>query len=333
MGGRLRWAGRCAGPGAAGPPARGAAAAAREGRGGARGLALALAPGRCGLSAFCSALHVFPFFFAILSVVHDERFEAAYSKDKDKEKKLDDESNSPTVPQSAFLGPTLWDKTLPYDGDTFQLEYMDLEEFLSENGIPPSPSQHDHSPHPPGLQPTSSAAPSVMDLSSRASAPIHPGIPPPNCVQSPMRPGQLLPANRNTPSPIDPDTIQVPVGYEPDPADLALSSIPGQEMFDPRKRKFSEEELKPQPMIKKARKVFIPDDLKDDKYWARRRKNNMAAKRSRDARRLKENQIAIRASFLEKENSALRQEVADLRKELGKCKNILAKYEARHGPL
>ncbi|XP_065765595.1 hepatic leukemia factor isoform X2 [Muntiacus reevesi] len=115
--------------------------------------------------------------------------EDAYSKDKDKEKKLDDESNSPTVPQSAFLGPTLWDKTLPYDGDTFQLEYMDLEEFLSENGIPPSPSQHDHSPHPPGLQPTSSAAPSVMDLSSRASAPIHPGIPPPNCVQSPMRPG------------------------------------------------------------------------------------------------------------------------------------------------
>ncbi|XP_058532039.1 hepatic leukemia factor isoform X1 [Ochotona princeps] len=259
--------------------------------------------------------------------------EDAFNKEKDKEKKLDDESSSPTVPQSAFLGPTLWDKTLPYDGDTFQLEYMDLEEFLSENGIPPSPSQQDHSPHPAGLPPTA-AAPSVMDLSSRTSAPIHPGISSPTCVQSPVRPGQLLPANRNTPSPIDPDTIQVPVGYEPDPADLALSSVPGQEMFDPRKRKFSEEELKPQPMIKKARKVFIPDDLKqDDKYWARRRKNNMAAKRSRDARRLKENQIAIRASFLEKENSALRQEVADLRKELGKCKNILAKYEARHGPL
>ncbi|XP_041580765.1 hepatic leukemia factor isoform X2 [Vulpes vulpes] len=115
--------------------------------------------------------------------------EDAFSKDKDKEKKLDDESNSPTVPQSAFLGPTLWDKTLPYDGDTFQLEYMDLEEFLSENGIPPSPSQHDHSPHPPGLQPASSSAPSVMDLSSRASAPIHPGIPSPNCMQSPIRPG------------------------------------------------------------------------------------------------------------------------------------------------
>lgn len=73
--------------------------------------------------------------------------------------------------------------------------------------------------------------------------------------------------------------------------------------------------------------------FQDDKYWARRRKNNVAAKRSRDARRLKENQIAIRAGFLEKENGALRSEVADLRKELGRTKNIVAKYEARHGPL
>ncbi|KAL6102440.1 hlf [Pungitius sinensis] len=144
---------------------------------------------------------------------------------------------------------------------------------------------------------------------------------------------RALPSARDTPSPIDPESIQVPLAYEPDPQDLALSSVPGQEMFDPRKRKFSAEELKPQPMIKKARKVFIPEDLKDDRYWARRRKNNVAAKRSRDARRLKENQIAIRASFLEKENGALRLEVAEVRKELGRCKNIVAKYEARHGPL
>ncbi|XP_070793894.1 hepatic leukemia factor isoform X1 [Pituophis catenifer annectens] len=260
--------------------------------------------------------------------------EDAFYKEKDKDKKLDDDSTSATVPQSAFLGPTLWDKTLPYDGDTFQLEYMDLEEFLSENGIPPSPVQHDHSPHQPALQQPTSASPPVMDLSHRASTSVHPTMVSQNCMQNTPRPGQILPTNRNTPSPIDPDSIQVQVGYEPDPADLALSSIPGQEIFDPRKRKFSEEELKPQPMIKKARKVFIPEDLKqDDKYWARRRKNNMAAKRSRDARRLKENQIAIRASFLEKENTALRQEVADLRKELGKCKNVLVKYEARHGPL
>lgn len=71
----------------------------------------------------------------------------------------------------------------------------------------------------------------------------------------------------------------------------------------------------------------------DDKYWSRRKKNNLAAKRSRDARRLKENQITVRASFLERENAALRQQVAELRKDCGRCKNILARYEAKYGPL
>lgn len=73
--------------------------------------------------------------------------------------------------------------------------------------------------------------------------------------------------------------------------------------------------------------------FQDEKYWTRRKKNNVAAKRSRDARRLKENQITIRAAFLEKENTALRTEVAELRKEVGRCKNIVSKYETRYGPL
>ncbi|XP_059203890.1 HLF transcription factor, PAR bZIP family member a [Centropristis striata] len=264
---------------------------------------------------------------------HDEGFE----KNKEQEKKLDDESSAANHPQSAFLGPTLWDKTLPYDGDNFQLEYMDLEEFLSENGIPANTAQGEQAPQAAQAaqapQPATPATPSptVVDLSSRATTSVHTGMAPQTCLRSPST--AALPSSRDTPSPIDPESIQVPLAYEPDPADLALSSVPGQEMFDPRKRKFSAEELKPQPMIKKARKVFIPEDLKDDRYWARRRKNNVAAKRSRDARRLKENQIAIRASFLEKENAALRVEVAEIRKELGRCKNIVAKYEARHGPL
>ncbi|XP_016335680.1 hepatic leukemia factor-like isoform X2 [Sinocyclocheilus anshuiensis] len=256
-----------------------------------------------------------------------------FGKEREKVKNLEEEGNAP---QSAFLGPTLWDKTLSYDGDNFQLEYLDLEEFLSENGIPSSPAQHDQSLHHQQQQQQQQASMpqgpiSVMDLSSQAVISIHTGMVPQNCLHSPGR--TVLPPSRNTPSPVDPDAIQIPVSYEPDPADLALSSVPGQEVFDPRKRKFSEEELKPQPMIKKARKIFFPDDMKDEKYWARRRKNNVAAKRSRDARRLKENQIAIRAGFLEKENAALRLEVADLRRELGRCKNVLTKYEAQHGPL
>ncbi len=67
---------------------------------------------------------------------------------------------------------------------------------------------------------------------------------------------------RESPEPISPDDIEVDINYEPDPTDLVLSSVPGGELFDPRKHKFSEEELKPQPMIKKAKKVFVPEEQK-----------------------------------------------------------------------
>lgn len=68
--------------------------------------------------------------------------------------------------------------------------------------------------------------------------------------------------SRDTPSPVDPDTVEVLMTFEPDPADLALSSIPGHETFDPRRHRFSEEELKPQPIMKKARKVQVPEEQK-----------------------------------------------------------------------
>lgn len=65
------------------------------------------------------------------------------------------------------------------------------------------------------------------------------------------------------------------------------------------------------------------DKDKDAAYWERRRKNNEAAKRSRDARRAKEDEIAIRAAFLEQENIKLRYEVAALRTEAGKLRCLL----------
>ncbi|XP_044786769.1 D site-binding protein isoform X2 [Bubalus bubalis] len=139
--------------------------------------------------------------------------------------------------------------------------------------------------------------------------------------------------SRDTPSPVDPDTVEVLMTFEPDPADLALSSIPGHETFDPRRHRFSEEELKPQPIMKKARKIQVPEEQKDEKYWSRRYKNNEAAKRSRDARRLKENQISVRAAFLEKENALLRQEVVAVRQELSHYRAVLSRYQAQHGAL
>ncbi|XP_066582947.1 transcription factor ces-2-like isoform X2 [Prorops nasuta] len=61
-------------------------------------------------------------------------------------------------------------------------------------------------------------------------------------------------------------------------------------------------------------------DEKDAAYWERRRKNNEAAKRSRDARRAKEDEIAIRAAFLEQENIKLKYELVALRNETAKLR-------------
>lgn len=68
---------------------------------------------------------------------------------------------------------------------------------------------------------------------------------------------------------------------------------------------------------------ILPEDLKDEAYWERRRKNNEAAKRSRDARRAKEDEIAIRAALLEQENMKLRIEVAALKSEIEKLRQML----------
>ena len=54
---------------------------------------------------------------------------------------------------------------------------------------------------------------------------------------------------------------------------------------------------------------------------------SQAAKRSRDARRAKENQVAIRATFLERENKLLAQELRKARAENHLLKERLCKYE------
>ena len=77
------------------------------------------------------------------------------------------------------------------------------------------------------------------------------------------------------------------------------------------------------PSQPRKKPKLLPDEKKDSAYWERRRKNNDAAKRSRDARRAKEDEIAIRAAFLEQENLKLRVEVAALKNETAKLRCML----------
>jgi len=240
----------------------------------------------------------------------------------DKASSDDEQSNI-----SAFLGPNLWEKSY---GTDFKLEYMDLDEFLVENGIPTDPiaetfdNQSEGSPGSTlevksSLSVSPPASPSVdenyinSDNESMSSIP-HSG----SNSSSELKEEQdeiLCPENDYDDEDDDSDYVYGTASKKP-----GSSKAPGEKGFDPTKRKFSTDELKPQPLIKKSRKVFVPDDHKDDRYWARRKKNNVAAKRSRDARRVKENQIALRANFLESENQMMKAKLEKALKDMAVIK-------------
>jgi len=116
--------------------------------------------------------------------------------------------------------------------------------------------------------------------------------------------------------------------------ELALATIPGAD-FDPTRRHFSSDELRPQPIIRKRKKAYVDFEKKDGKYWEKRGKNNVAARRSREARRLKENQIALRTAYLESQNTSLKaafQDVNAINEKLALEKKMLIekleKYES-----
>ncbi|XP_044757836.1 hepatic leukemia factor-like [Coccinella septempunctata] len=73
----------------------------------------------------------------------------------------------------------------------------------------------------------------------------------------------------------------------------------------------------------RGEKKPIPEDLKDEKYYERRKRNNQAAKKSRDARKMREDQVALRATILEHENAILRAQVLTLREETSALRRLL----------
>ena len=62
--------------------------------------------------------------------------------------------------------------------------------------------------------------------------------------------------------------------------------------------------------------VLAAGVVKDKKYWDRRYKNNIAAKRSRDAKRLKESSVVQRWTFLEEENKRLKEQISSMKRRL-----------------
>jgi len=237
------------------------------------------------------------------------------SADTDKEKDGDPWGSMDA--QAAFLGPNIWGSAPSVD---FKLEDLDLDNFLDNPllGSAASPSPQNSllsgAASPPGdaASPlpldTLVATPETLLSEDAADSPLL-SLAAAEAAEKPSRKERRR---------------RVAVKFQVSPQDLALASVPGRGRFDPQQRAFSDEELKPQAMCKKSRKQTVPDDSKDDRYWTRRERNNVAAKRSRDARRLKENQIVLRTGFLEKENAALRESLEEIQRENDRLKARLS---------
>jgi len=248
---------------------------------------------------------------------------------------------------SAYLGPKLWDNSFSISNICIEnseepeeeeaengeeavfSEVMDMESFLAENNLNQIDLAEETSSEPIQVIEIPVYSPSNL-LDSPQVSPVSIDIKPPQQ----QRPSIIVAPKRELKTEPNKEVLEkkentflyaeskraklerekeerrkkMEVELDFAPEDLALATIPGLD-FDPKERSFDLDELKPQPIIKKRRKVFVPDQSKDEKYWDKREKNNVAARRSREARRLKENQIALRAAFLESENKVLKKEL------------------------
>lgn len=91
--------------------------------------------------------------------------------------------------------------------------------------------------------------------------------------------------------------------------DDSLSSMPGSRLG---------RLVKPKPNVSCRRKrEFISDEKKDASYWEKRRKNNEAAKRSREKRRLNDMVLENRVMALNDENVRLKTELLQLKLRFG----------------
>jgi len=241
--------------------------------------------------------------------------------DEDKKKVQDKFSNQSMMtngvinPESAFLGPKLWSKPvpMPVTGENDDFSVMNIDDFLSENGF----DLEEQQPSSPGSIGVSSPRSGISEMET--------DFEPMPARKATKRAAPALDSGSDGNGKKTMDTTFLYAeskkarlerekeekknrsinDIEFSPQELALATVPGMK-FDPRQRSFAPDELRPQPIIRKRKKSYVPSEAKDGKYWEKREKNNVAARRSREARRLKENQIALRTAFLEKENGQLK---------------------------
>ncbi|VVC45379.1 Basic-leucine zipper domain [Cinara cedri] len=85
-------------------------------------------------------------------------------------------------------------------------------------------------------------------------------------------------------------------------------------------------EVQQQTLQHRRLKTDTPREKKDAKYYEKRKRNNMAAKKSREAKRRRDNEMALKLFLLEKENVLLKFRLSTVTEELDMIKRTLVFY-------
>lgn len=104
--------------------------------------------------------------------------------------------------------------------------------------------------------------------------------------------------------------------YSGDDALVLAVALQGANRDDVTGHKISAMPFKAKTTCRRKRE-FIPDEKKDTVYWERRRKNNEAAKRSREKRRINDMVLENKLMALGEENASLKAELLSLKLKFG----------------
>ena len=154
-------------------------------------------------------------------------------------------NNGAINPESAFLGPKLWSKPVPMpmtnDSDE-EFAVMNIDDFLNENGFEVEESEPAQSPRSMTSNDMETEEDQQGPPSKKSKKKIDTTF---LYVESKRARIEREKEEKKRKSVID---------MEFSARDLALATVPGCE-FDPKERAFNADELKPQPIIRKRKKV------------------------------------------------------------------------------
>ena len=225
--------------------------------------------------------------------------------------------------------------------------YQPISHKDNNNASPTTPQEKSHK---------SKCKPNQLDSPGAMQTIAHglesPGLPknnfgmPPSVMYSPPLSPECVPINAVPMTPEDGNVMMFPpqVGPQPHPMQgvdqhaLMHAAQQGIPTFIGDKNFEKTYIYDPKPLTRKTRRALVPEEQKNQKYWLKRMRNNVAARKSREDRRRKELEVLDTMKALKDENQKMKNYIDTVVKaneqlvaDMMRMKHQLEQYESNAG--